>query len=163
MQGSLVHRHHPTTLQMLPHFYTGDTRRTHHQYCSVFPHNGAMPAMSSNNAATDAARRLADALANPAPAAPFARFGAQTLDAIRQLAKIFAATSAPPNSTQPTRHTRTTVQLLRRKHSTNPQAPPRVPPAVPPSSQQIPPLDPPPRVEPPARDPPHRYPLRSRA
>ena len=46
------------------------------------PHNGAMPAMSSADAAIDADRRLADALANPAPAALFARFGAQTMDAI---------------------------------------------------------------------------------
>ena len=58
-----------------------------------------MPAMSSVDAATDAFRRLADALANPALAAPFARFGAQTMDAIRKLADIFAATGAPPNPT----------------------------------------------------------------
>ena len=59
-----------------------------------FPHNGAMPAMSSADAATDAARRLDDALTNPAPAAPFARFGAETMDTIRQLVVIFAATGA---------------------------------------------------------------------
>ena len=98
-----------------------------------FPHNGAMPAMSPTNASTYTAKRLSDALANPAPAAPFSRFGAQTLDAIRQLADIFAATSAPPNPTQPTRHTRTIVHLPRRQHSTDPQAPLRVPLAVPPS------------------------------
>ena len=40
-----------------------------------FPHNVAMPVMSSADAATDAASHLFDALAHPAPAAPFARFG----------------------------------------------------------------------------------------
>ena len=128
-----------------------------------FPHNGAMPAISSVDAATDAARRLADALANPAPAVPFACFSSQTMDAIRQLSDIFAATGVPPIPPQTTRHTRTTVQIPRRQHSTNPQAPPRVPPAVPPSSLPRPPPDPPPRVEPPTSNPPQRYPLRSRA
>ena len=140
-----------------------------------------MPAISSADAATDAARRLADSLANPAPAAPFARFGAQTMDAIRKLANIFATTGAqPPNPTPPTRHTCATVQIPRLQHTTDPQAPPRVPPTVPPSrpdhpvplrvSPTVPPYrptrpppDPPPRVEPPARNPPYRYPLRSRA
>ena len=46
------------------------------------PHNGAMPAMYSSNAATDAARCLANALANPAPPALFAHFGSQTMAAI---------------------------------------------------------------------------------
>ena len=127
-----------------------------------YQHNGAMPAMSSADAATDAARRLADALANPAPAAPFARFGAHTMDSIRQLAGIFAATGAPSSPPQPTRHTRTPMHLPRRKHSTNHQAPLRVPPTVPPISTQIPPPEPPLRVEPPTCDPTHRYPLRSR-
>ena len=128
-----------------------------------FPHKGAMPVMSSANAAKNASRRLADAPANPAPAAPFASFGAHTVDAIQQLVDIFAATSAPSNPTQPTRYTHTTVQLPRRQHSTNPQAHPRVPLAVPPSSTPIPPPYPPQRVETPTRDPFHRYPLRSRA
>ena len=76
------------------------------------PHNGAIPAMSSANTATDTSRRLAEALANPAPAASFARFGNQTMDAIRKLIDIFATTGAPPrNPTPPTRHTRTSVQL----------------------------------------------------
>ena len=144
-----------------------------------YPYNGATPAMSSANAATDVARRLADALANPALASPFSCFGAQTTDAIRKLADIFATTGAqPPNPTPPTRHTRVTVQIPRLKHTTYPQAPPRVPPAVPPSRPDLPvpprvphtvppcrpprpPPDPPPRVDPPARNPPHRYPLHS--
>ena len=41
-----------------------------------------MHAMSSADAATDAAIHLADSLANPAPAAPFAHFGAHIMDAI---------------------------------------------------------------------------------
>ena len=129
----------------------------------IFPHNGAMPAMSSADAAIDTDRRLSDALAKPAPAAPFARFGAQTMDTIQQLANIVAETGAPPNPTQPTRHTITTVQIPRRQHSTDPQEPPRVPPAVPPISPPRPPPDPPPRVDPPTRNPPYRYPLRSSA
>ena len=79
-----------------------------------FPHNGAIPAISSADSATYASRRLADALTNPAPAAPFDLFGAQTMDAIWKLADIFAATGALPNPTQTTRHTRTTVQIPRR-------------------------------------------------
>ena len=46
------------------------------------PHNGAMQAKTSADAATDAARRLADTLANPKPAAPCDRFGAQIMDTI---------------------------------------------------------------------------------
>ena len=105
----------------------------------IFPHNGAMPAMSSADAAIDTDRRLSDALAKPAPAAPFARFGAQTMDTIRKLADISAATGALPNPTQTTRLTHTTVQLPGRQHSNDPQAPPRVPPSVPPSIPPRPP------------------------
>ena len=106
-----------------------------------YPHNGAMAARSSADAATDADRRLADALANPAPATPFARFGAHTMYAILEQAGIFAATGAPPIPPQPTRHTHTTVQLPRRQRSTDHQAPPKVPPVVP---TRIPPRPPPP-------------------
>ena len=125
-----------------------------------------MPAMSSAYAATDAARRLTDALANPALAAPFARFGAQTMDAIQKLADIFSATGAqPPNPTPPPRHTCATGQLPRLHHNTDTQefprvpptvtlsltdhqAPPRVPPTVPPCRPLKLPPGPPPRVEP---------------
>ena len=128
-----------------------------------FPQNGAMPTMSSADASKNAARRLADALANPAPAAPFSRFGAQIMEATRQLANIFATTGAPlRNHTPPASHTCATVQLPRWKHSTNHLAPSRVTPAVPPSRPPRPPPDPPPRVETPKRNPPHRYPLLSR-
>ena len=59
-----------------------------------------MPDMSSADAATDAARRLADALANPAPSTPFVCFGAQTMDAIRQLVYTCSA-SKPSTETTP--------------------------------------------------------------
>ena len=127
------------------------------------PHNSAMPDMSSAGGTTDAARRLSNALANPAPAAPFACFGTQIMYAIWKLAKIFATTRAPPrNPTPSTRYTCATVQIPRRQHNTNPQAPPRVPPAVPPNSPPRPPPDPPQMVDPPACNPPHSYPLRPR-
>ena len=146
------------------HVFIPETRGEHTTKTVHFPpHNGTMSSMSSADAATDVARRLADTLENPAPAAPFSHLGAQTMDVIRKLANIFAATRAPPSPTQPTRHTHTDVQLPRRQHSTNPQAPPRVPPAVPPSSPPRPPPDPPPRVEPTTHYPPQMYPLRSRA
>ena len=121
-----------------------------------------MTAMSSVDTATDASRRLADALANPTPAAPFARFGAQTMDAIRQLVDIFSETGVPtPTPTPPPRRTCATIQLPMLQHSTDPQAPLRVPPTVPPCRPPGPPPEPPPRVDPPARNPPHRYPLGS--
>ena len=145
------------------------------------PHNGAMTAMSSADAATDAARHLTDALENPAPAAPFARFGAQTMYAIQKLSNIFAANGTqPPNPNPTTRRNHATMQLPRLHNNIDPQAPPRVPPKMPPSRPDHqaptrvpptvtpchpprPPPYPPPRVEPPVHNPPHRYPLRSRA
>ena len=123
-----------------------------------------MPTMSSSDAATDASRRLVDSLYNPAPAAPFACFGAHTMDAIRQLADIFAATGAPtPTPTPPPRLTPATIQLPLLHSDSNPQAPPRVPPTVPSCRLPRPPPVPPPRVDPPVHNPPHRYPLCSRA
>ena len=60
-----------------------------HKKVKFYLHNDAMPAWYSTNAATDASRRLSGALANPAPSAPFARFGAQTMDTIRQVEEFF--------------------------------------------------------------------------
>ena len=129
-----------------------------------FFHNGAIPDMSSADTATDASRHLADALANPTLAAPFARLGNQTMDSIRQLANIFVATSAPsPTPNPPPSRTRATIQLPMLQRDTDPQAPPRVPPTLPPCRPPRPPPAPPPRVGPPAHNPPHRYPLRLRA
>ena len=57
--------------------YIPDTREDRiTKTVQFFFYNGAMPAMSSVDTSTDAARRIADALENRAPAAPFTRFGA---------------------------------------------------------------------------------------
>ena len=77
-----------------------------------FLHNDAMSEISSADAAIYLSRRLSEALTNPAPAAPFARFGAQTMDAIRQLADIFAVAGTPtPTPTPPPRRTHTATPL----------------------------------------------------
>ena len=71
-------RHTRATLQLprLKHTYIPETRVERiTKTVQFFPHNVAMPFMSSADAATDAASHLFDALAHPAPAAPFARFG----------------------------------------------------------------------------------------
>ena len=149
-QGRLVHWHSPTPLLMLPHLHTGDIGRAHQPKSTVSPNNGAMPDMYSANAATDAAKRLADALVNPALAAPFDRFYAQTMDAIQQLARIFAATGAPtPTTTSPPRRTCATIQLPMLHCNTDHQGPLRVPHTVPPCRPPMPPPDPLPRVDPP--------------
>ena len=96
--------HVPTPLPMLLHLCSGYTGRKHSQNSRAFLHNNAMPAMSSADAAIDAARHLTDALANPTPAAPFACFGAQTMYAIWQSVDIFLATGAPTPNPIPNTH-----------------------------------------------------------
>ena len=87
---------------MLPHLHTGYTGGGRISKTVQFPpHNGAMRAMSSADTATNASRRLSDALANPVQAAPFARFGAHNMDAIRQQADIFLQ---PAHQHQPLPH-----------------------------------------------------------
>jgi hypothetical protein len=54
-----------------------------------FPHNCPVPKTSSADAATEAARALADALSNPVPASPFSHLGDAQLQAIKQLSSIF--------------------------------------------------------------------------
>ena len=127
-----------------------------------FPHNGAIPAFSSADTATDAARFLADALANPALATPFARFGSQTMDVIRKLAEIFAASSTvTPTSTTPQICTHVTTPLPRLQGNANPhtlsKVPPEVRPHVPPQSPPAPPTT----MQPSRINLHHRYPLRS--
>ena len=162
-QVSMLPWHGPTPLLLLSHIYSGDTGITHSQKSRVFFHNSAMPAMSSVDAAIDAARRLVDSLSNPVPAAPFAHFCAQTMDFIKQLADIFAATGTPaPTPTPPPRRNRATTPLPSLQVTADPHVPPRVPPAVPSRfASMIPPV-PPHRVDPPTINPPHIYPLRSR-
>ena len=158
----MLHQHSLTPLPMLSHLYTGDTGRAHHQNSTVFPHNNDMPGISSAEVETDAARLLAEDLANPAPAPPFARFGSRTMDAIRRLAEIFDATGAqPPTPTPPSRRTHATIQLPMLQRNTDPKAHPRVPPTVHPCRPPRPPQASPPKVDSPARNPPHSYPLRS--
>ena len=78
----------------------------------IFTHNSTISAMYYSDSVTDVARRLANALAKPTPDTLFARFGAQTMDTIRQLADIFATTVAPtPTSTPHPRRTRATIHL----------------------------------------------------
>jgi hypothetical protein len=87
-----------------------------------------------------AALELADALQNPAPAAPFANFGQAQLDALQQLAAIFqtaapvptSPTLAKPTTTRPTASTpdrsspRVAAPALRRPLSQRRAVPPRV-------------------------------------
>ena len=54
-----------------------------------------MPAVFSVDTATDAARRLTNALTNTTSSVPFTCFDAQKIDAIQTLTDIFAATVTP--------------------------------------------------------------------
>ena len=63
-----------------------------------FPKNCPVPKLSSADNAARAAQELTEALLNPAPAAPFAMFGDETMMAIRHLATIFA--EAPPSTSK---------------------------------------------------------------
>ena len=65
---------------------------------AFFPKNVSMPHLSSTDAAMHAAKDLAHALLNPAPAAPFATLSTARLEAIKQLSDIFseATTQEPP-------------------------------------------------------------------
>jgi len=57
-----------------------------------FPYLYSMPTTTSADAARDAAAQLTDALVNPYPAALFSPMAKQQLDALYQLAEIFART-----------------------------------------------------------------------
>ena len=111
-KGSMVHLHVPTPLPMLLYLHSGDTGSMHNQNSTVSPHNGAIPTISSTDAAIYASRRISNALSNPATSAPFARFGAQTMDVIRKLSDIFSETCTPtPTPTPLPRRTRATTPL----------------------------------------------------
>ena len=62
--------------------YRRHGERTSPKKYIFFFHNGAIPAMSSADAATDVYRRLADGLANPALAAPTSSCAHQTTNAL---------------------------------------------------------------------------------
>ena len=114
---------------------------------AFFPNKIPVPHLSSADNAMRAAADLAHALQNPSPAAPFAQYGDEKLNAIAKLTEIFEAAVTP--AAQPPR-------VLN-----PPVPPPRVPnPAVPPP--RVPSTHaPPPRV-PPHRPSTHRYPTRAR-
>lgn len=60
-----------------------------------FPHGTCMPYISSAEAATRAALQLAEAIKNPAPAAPFAPVDTEQMEAIAKLADIFQVATRP--------------------------------------------------------------------
>lgn len=65
-----------------------------------FPEAVAMPKTSSADAAIHAAQKLSHALLHPHPAAPFATVGKPQLEAIAQLADIFATLTSKPITPQ---------------------------------------------------------------
>ena len=99
-----------------------------------FPHDIDMPTTSSADNAAEAARMLAEALHNPAPASPFQTMGSDQMRALRQLSDLFTAavptdevpapkeapvraahlppTPAPPTATPANNHPRTTRPQL---------------------------------------------------
>jgi hypothetical protein len=131
-----------------------------------FPPNVSMPKTSSSDRATFAALDLADALQNPAPAAPFTNFGQAQLDAIRQLTEIFQTAAAQPTSTvspAPAPTALPTAQLSDQSPPREPASPLMVP-ASPPMVPVSPPIVPasPPGVPVPAlRRNPTRHPISS--
>ena len=147
---------------MLPHICSGDTGRTHSQNSRVLPpqQRHACNVLCQRNHRHSQAPHQCPR--QPAPATPFTRFVSQTMDAIQQLANIFAATGAPtPTPTPPPRRTHATTPLPTLQGKTYPHAPQRGPPAVLPRLPPRPPPAPLPRVEPQTINPPHRYSLRS--
>jgi hypothetical protein len=116
-----------------------------------FPHNCAMPKLSSADAATRAAQDLVAALQNPSPAAPFATLGQDQMQAIRQLASIFASVTSAPTHIAPSPRV-----LTPRQHNATQQSPS---PATVPTPPRVPNL-----ILPEPDDPVHhRYCLRSQA
>jgi hypothetical protein len=110
----LVHEKSSTRRTWAPHgldgWYIGrapDHYRCHRVYITktaaeriadtveFFPKHCNMPQTTSVDAARDAATALTQALLHPTPATPFAQIGDAQMDALRQLATIFA-TSIPP-------------------------------------------------------------------
>ena len=101
-----------------------------------FPSQCKMPQNSSTDAATAAATALTNALVNPSPSTPFANIGNEQMDALQQLAKIFASSTS--NDAKSPR-----VPISKNLATSNNKTPPS------------------PRVAEPTPNPSHRYPLRS--
>ena len=98
---------------------------------SFHPHSFKMPAISSADAATHAARNLTHALLNPQPASPIADAGDPDLTALNQLADIFqrqitAKLKPPPHPN----HVANAAQLIRPVPENAPQPLPRVAPTI---------------------------------
>jgi hypothetical protein len=91
-----------------------------------FPEHAPMPKTSSADSARDAAAALTTALLNPSPAAPSAKIGDKQMEALHQLASIFA-TSIPDPVALP----RVAAQPVPAPVLITPAASPRVPVQVP--------------------------------
>ena len=74
---------------MLPGLHSKYPRQTQRQDGPFFQHQCPVPKTSSSDAIVQAARDLTYALMHPATATPFAKIGANQLDAIQHLATIF--------------------------------------------------------------------------
>jgi hypothetical protein len=95
-----------------------------------FPHYGEMPKLSSADAAVRAAIDLCWALRHPTPAAPIAAVGDAQMDALHQLAAIFAVAVEPAHTGMPA--------PPRVKPSTPPTAPPKPGPLPPVATAALP-------------------------
>ena len=84
---------------MLPGLHSKYPRQTQRQDGPFFQHQCPVPKTSSSDAIVQAARDLTYALMHPATATPFAKIGANQLDAIQHLATIFDRAVPTPLST----------------------------------------------------------------
>ena len=83
------------------HVYITNTRGERDSDCvEFFPHNTPLPYKSSAENAIIAARKLAYALQNPAPQAPFSNIGKAQLGAIETLSNIFTKAADDGKSTK---------------------------------------------------------------
>jgi hypothetical protein len=109
-RGRLERRPGPGPLQMLQSLDGSHQQNTDRGHSGVFPQHVKMPHLSSQEIAIQAARELAFALRNPAPAAPFARLGHQQHEALAKLANNFKEIAAPEPSDAITMTTPKSVQ-----------------------------------------------------
>jgi hypothetical protein len=100
------------------------------QTVDFFPHYGKMPQLSSAGTAIRAAIDLCWAIRNPAPASPLSLLGDDQMQAIQQLADIFATTTLPTRAPATPRRVPSTKTLHRHlptpTSAAEPPAPPRL-------------------------------------
>jgi hypothetical protein len=100
------------------------------QTVAFFPHYGKIPQLSSADAAIRAAIDLCWAIRNPASASPLSPLGDDQMQAIQQLADIFATTTLPTRAPATPPRVPSTKTLHRHlptpTSATEPPAPPRV-------------------------------------